>query len=63
MGIPVGDVARTFVKPTSWLGRILGWFKGITISIRGTEISLNEDHSTVAGTTKLDRTPGGPLKR
>ena len=68
MGVPVGDVARSFVNPQSWLGKILAFLKGISINVRGTQIDLDQAPGigqTEPGTTTLDSKPadlGAKLK-
>jgi hypothetical protein len=66
MGVPVGDVLRSFVNPKSWLGRILAMLKGVTVKVGGVDVNLNQGPGigqTGPGMTKFDSKPGGPFSR
>jgi hypothetical protein len=56
VGIPVGDVLRSFVNPNSFLGRILAALKGTKITTSGgTEILLDERGGATPPRTGLDQ--------
>jgi hypothetical protein len=46
VGIPVGDVLRTFVKG-GWFRKVLDFLKGSSINVGGTQIDLSEKDGVV----------------
>lgn len=61
MRIPLGDFLRKIVKPTSWLGKILGITKGHTVSVGGHDIGLSQGHGAAKpGESRFDSTPHQP---
>jgi len=60
VGIPLGDILRSFVK-TGWLRKILDAVKGTKITTPGgTDILLDNDHVYPSGQSPFDRTPHKP---
>jgi hypothetical protein len=56
MAIPVGDILRSFVSPTSLFGRLLAKLKGVKVTTPGgREILLNEGQGATAPRTGLDQ--------
>lgn len=56
MGIPVGDILRSFVNPNSWFGRLLAKLKGTKVNVGGTEILLDQNQGAATPPrTGLDR--------
>jgi hypothetical protein len=56
MAIPLGDVLRSIVSPTSFFGRLLAKLKGVKVTTPGgREILLNEDQGATAPRTGLDQ--------
>lgn len=61
MGIPLGDWLRSIINPNSWLGRILGLTKGLSVTVGRTQIDLDQKPGALpAGGAPLDSTPHAP---
>jgi hypothetical protein len=61
MKFPLGDIIRAIAKPGSWLARIFGKTKGISIDLGDHEIKLNEGAGpSRAGESRFDSKPHRP---
>ena len=55
MKFPLGDLVRALAKPGSWLARIFGWTKGITVRVGGHDVALDENHSMGGTPSPFDK--------